>query len=887
MGPTTNARISTFISEPLDPAMGFQHTYWDELSSPSALRPPSPQPFSTRQSPQQEEPIYPVTEHRNQYNYPSPYTSTRKEPISPVSSSYPYKTFSSSSPSNIPNPTHRQSPEISPLLPALKFEPLRLDGNFPPTGKLSGNDYPLTPQPVMTTSAYGRHGGSFYNALPAPTVTMDMVDDYDGGHGTSYEPVRMTAQSAVLFPPTFELRPKSDNISRQPSTAERLGRLFGTVKGRARGSWGSGRHKEDEDEGKRGYVSLRGLEDGEFNEVYNVDLSETFQADFVPAATQRAMVDNKMDDRYAYTGTGETVDLSNLVGFEGEDDEVMPSPVRANTLENMDKQSYYFPPDRHVPNWKPVPMRTWFLCLLNFTTLGLLVCVEILYQLSQHGVHPAKKGLVTFTSVSELSLVQFSIWKYLPTLVAVLYGIIWKITDTEIKRAEPYYQLSRGTKGALAASSLNIEYQTFWSIFVPVAAVKHRQWLVVCSSVASLIAFTAVPTCLSVFITVLPTQKERNKLPPDIPKFIVVSDVFSRLLEGIFGIIIVLGIWMMWILYRRRSGLLGDPSGIAGVAAMANKSHILMDFKDLDLASEVTIHKQLNKRTYILHKGALWQAQLLKPSERNDAAPKPMNPHPLLLRPKGGLPFMIMILLVIALLPPMVFKTKMNFIVDKTPWVLTGVSTIIKSLWEIVEKDMRMLEPFWELWQLNADPGVLTLDYSATIPGIVIGKALSKRHFLLAWVCCVSLLVEVLTVVMGSLDASGGEESDLSWKISFGLAILILLTTFATQFLVLRYRGRAFLPRQPGTISSVLAFIHQSKMLVDFEGTEEQSTAERKTKLRKAGKRYGFGWFRGRDGAMHCGIDEGPVEKFSFGVDRRNQVIGGGDFGWDAWERGA
>ena len=35
---------------------------------------------------------------------------------------------------------------------------------------------------------------------------------------------------------------------------------------------------------------------------------------------------------------------------------------------------------------------------------------------------------------------------------------------------------------------------------------------------------------------------------------------------------------------RRKSGLLSDPKGIAGIAAMATKSHILTDFHGLDSA---------------------------------------------------------------------------------------------------------------------------------------------------------------------------------------------------------------------------------------------------------------------------------------------------------------
>jgi len=539
-------------------------------------------------------------------------------------------------------------------------------------------------------------------------------------------------------------------------------------------------------------------------------------------------------------------------------------------------------------------MRPWFIAILLLISLSLIVCVETLYQFSDRGLirGDGKPGIISFWQVDkDLTVVTFAMWKYLPTLIAVIYGILWKITDTEVKRTEPYYQLSKGSKGALAASTLNIEYQTFWSLLVPVAAIQHRQWLVVVSSIASLLAFALVPVLLSVFIEIAPSQRTRKKmisLSPDKPnvdadieKTIVVDQYFSRILEATVGIIFFLGVGMLVVLSRRRSGLLGDPSGIAGVAAMANKSHILMDFKDLDSASEEAIHKQLNKRTYILHKGALWQAQFLKENERDVKAPKAMNPHPLILRLKGGLPFITFLLALCGLLTPLAYGP-FGVVVDETPWVLTGISVLIKSIWEIVEKDMRMLEPFWVLFNRHAPSSVLTLDYSATIPGFLVLKAASKGHFLLAWVGFVSLLVEVLTVVMGSLDSTGGEESDLSFTVSFVLAVIILSVTILTMGLVLHLRRSPFLPRQPGTISSVLAFIHQSKMVVDFEGTEEESTAVRKKKLRRLGHTYGFGWFKGRDGKRHLGIDhEELLETYKFGKNALDGVIEGPN--WDQY----
>jgi len=80
--------------------------------------------------------------------------------------------------------------------------------------------------------------------------------------------------------------------------------------------------------------------------------------------------------------------------------------------------------------------------------------------------------------------------------------------------------------------------------------------------------------------------------------------------------------------------------------------------------------------------------------------------------------------------------------------------------------------------------------------------------------------------------------------------------------LVYYHRRHKFLPRQPGTIASVLALIHQSNMLIDFVDTELMDSAQMTRHLEKLRdkkgqeKRYGLGWFNGRDSQDHCGIDQ-------------------------------
>lgn len=71
-------------------------------------------------------------------------------------------------------------------------------------------------------------------------------------------------------------------------------------------------------------------------------------------------------------------------------------------------------------------------------------------------------------------------------------------------------------------------------------------------------------------------------------------------------------------------------------------------------------------------------------------------------------------------------------------------------------------------------------------------------------------------------------------------------------------------------------------MLYDFVGTEKMNNDEMVAKLATVGKTYGLGWFMGRDGEMHCGVDEEElVSGYKHGDDARKARV---SFNTD-WER--
>ncbi|KAI9704224.1 MAG: hypothetical protein M1836_007085 [Candelina mexicana] len=580
------------------------------------------------------------------------------------------------------------------------------------------------------------------------------------------------------------------------------------------------------------------------------------------------------------------VDLSSFdneglgLGVQTEHD-----PGSAKPLTESTDQSYYFPPDPEMPNWRPVSMGWPYITALVVVAIALAAGTEYLFRVSTK-----PDGLIKFKRPQEVSVWDYFCWKYLPTIVAVSYGILWQIVDFEVKRLEPYYQLSKPT-GALAVESLNMDYLTFWAYLTPFKAMRYRQWAVVSSSVASVLASSIVPTLQSASMNLTPEPEKRKDYEF---KYVRMDHVWSRLLTASLLVIAVLGILLLFQL-RRKSGLLGDPKGIAGVAAMANKSHILMDFKGLDTKTHEAIHERLKHRRYILHKSSLWQGEYIKHSTEAIDKRKVENPHPLMLRLRAGVPFITFLVAFIAFIPSLMF-TKMNVVAQKLPWLPTAIATIVQLIWSTLDCDVRMIEPFYILSLRGAPSKTLTLDYSGDPWGYMPLKAIKNGHFLVALVGFGSVLTQVLTVCVSSFGVKGseffpkdhngtvpdvskdvdqadnrynGQETFKSFWVSFSLALSILLILCISAFLVYFRRRHAFLPRQPGTIASVLAFIHQSKMLYDFVDTEKYTDVTQMTRhLERVGKSYGLGWFRGRDGEIHCGVDEEPLlARYTHGKD--------------------
>ncbi|OAA75486.1 hypothetical protein LEL_07474 [Akanthomyces lecanii RCEF 1005] len=185
-------------------------------------------------------------------------------------------------------------------------------------------------------------------------------------------------------------------------------------------------------------------------------------------------VENKDDDE---TTIGESTPLAL----------VPPSSSKASSVTFVEENPHdaYANPDPivHTHGWKPETMQSPVLLALALASLLIAALLELLAQKS------AADGALSIVATAEdiPPLVSFG-YLYLPTIVAVLYSLAWNWVDLDVKRMQPWLQLSR-EKGALGKDSLFLDYPVDFVAFVPFKAAKKRHWAVFYSGTIVVLVF--------------------------------------------------------------------------------------------------------------------------------------------------------------------------------------------------------------------------------------------------------------------------------------------------------------------------------------------------------------------------------------------------------------
>ncbi|KAF2437075.1 hypothetical protein EJ08DRAFT_623554 [Tothia fuscella] len=151
---------------------------------------------------------------------------------------------------------------------------------------------------------------------------------------------------------------------------------------------------------------------------------------------------------------------------------------------------------RNSQNWKPPSLHFAFLTSLILVSIALVITLQLLLMRSTRD-----DGLLFAPNINDLPLSATFQYLYLPTIITVVYGFVWTWIDLDIRRLEPYYQLSK-SGGALGERSLLLHYPVDFLASVPFRALKYGHWSVFSASIATVVVFWGLtPTQAGIFGT--------------------------------------------------------------------------------------------------------------------------------------------------------------------------------------------------------------------------------------------------------------------------------------------------------------------------------------------------------------------------------------------------
>jgi hypothetical protein len=134
----------------------------------------------------------------------------------------------------------------------------------------------------------------------------------------------------------------------------------------------------------------------------------------------------------------------------------------------INKQELPSPRRTSSQSWKPLTFSSGILVPLAVCTAGLVAVLGIFQWQS------SRNGALLFAATGDtLNSMENFLYRFCPTIIVVLYGIVWSWVDLDVKRLEPWFQLAQNG-GSSARTSLLLHYPVDFLLFVPFKAAQRK-----------------------------------------------------------------------------------------------------------------------------------------------------------------------------------------------------------------------------------------------------------------------------------------------------------------------------------------------------------------------------------------------------------------------------
>ena len=130
--------------------------------------------------------------------------------------------------------------------------------------------------------------------------------------------------------------------------------------------------------------------------------------------------------------------------------------------------------------WRPFTLRAPTIIASLIITIALIALIEYINKVSTE-----EKALFFAERVEDFTMGVVFCYQYLPQMIVVALGVGWAAVDLDVKRLEPYFQLSK-PEGATASNSIFLHYPFDFIAFVPINAARKGSVLLHMHSVRNI-----------------------------------------------------------------------------------------------------------------------------------------------------------------------------------------------------------------------------------------------------------------------------------------------------------------------------------------------------------------------------------------------------------------
>ncbi|KAK5660025.1 hypothetical protein OQA88_13493 [Cercophora sp. LCS_1] len=395
---------------------------------------------------------------------------------------------------------------------------------------------------------------------------------------------------------------------------------------------------------------------------------------------------------------------------------------------------------------------------------------------------------------------NYWVFTYLPTLIAVIYGRLWKVLDDEVKRIDKYARLSK-PGGHCAKDTILLEYHSFWIPLSIFQALRRGHWCVAVSSLGLTLGAIMAPIIQNyTFAWTLYSGAHLNWPDTYSWQLALVDPWWYKVLVGVLGSCSLCSLFLLALLPWQETGVKNNPQGLADIVYMVpEQNSIFAPDSTTQTLSELGFgigDRRLQLSTRPGHhiavlepaaQPALATSTLLNRYRRlhflkqdiqkfhKDKVLPLFGPihayltdYPLTLpfRPEI-LPVWILLLFTVLVLTTIISNGLVqngrdqlwNYTIPLSPNVYLILAVFIQSITDVIDYSIRALSPFYELHKGYQSACVLFVDYTPSSPLSVLPlwdiiQGLRAGHYLLVFSIMASIATTILTVFLGSLQLS-------------------------------------------------------------------------------------------------------------------------------------